>query len=285
MTDDLLPGYLSLVNEASRETIRQRLTHFLSFLRVKKLMVRMLTPESIAAYAAYLNSSTLKESSRYAYLSALRQCVAVLHKTGVLPESPWPDYIRTRRPDYTPRKVPTMRTMLQLLERSSLTCTYPGRTRAILELAYGCGLRRMELRNLNVSDIRGDTLFIRGKGGKERLVPLGHTAAAWLESYMNGERLRIVAAHNPLEEGLFVSARGKRMGLENYEAMVRRLSSGSLTLHSLRHACATHMLENGASIGVLQKLLGHSSISITQQYARVETTGLRKVLERCHPRP
>lgn len=287
MTDDLLLRYMSLVSEASRSCISHRLDRFLNWLGVKKLTPCVLTPENILSYAAYLNGSSLKESSRYAYLSALRQCVTVLHKTGVLPLNPWPDYLRTRRPDYTPRKVPTVRATQRLLERSSLTLTYPGRTRAILELAYGCGLRRMELHNLNISDIRGDTLFIRGKGGKERLVPLGRTAAEWLERYMNTERLRIVAAHNPLEEALFVSELGGRMSLPGFAVLLRRLlpGQGGMTLHGLRHACATHMLENGASIGVLQKLLGHSSMSTTQRYTRVETKNLRKVLERYHPRP
>jgi site-specific recombinase XerD len=286
MTDrELIERYLALVNESSRKTIRQRLSGFLTWLRSQNLRLAALLPENIASYAASLNRSHLAESSRYAYLSTVRQCVTALHRTGDLPANPWPLWIKLHRPEYTPRKVPSQRLAVRLLESCGNRSEYPARIRAILELAYGCGLRRMELRNLSLGDIRGDTLLIRGKGGKERNVPLGRTAAAWLEQYMGDERMRSVTAHNALEEAVFVTERGGRMSIPSFAALMRRVSFHGLTLHSLRHACATHMLENGASIGVLQRLLGHSNLSTTQQYTRVETKGLRRVLARHHPRP
>jgi site-specific recombinase XerD len=290
MTDmQLIEKYLALVNESSRKTIRRRLNRFGTYLRSHNLTLASLLPENIASYAAYLGGSALAKSSRYAYLSTVRQLVAALHRSGDLPANPWPQYLTLHRPEYIPRRVLSQEATARLLDHCGENTEYPGRMRAILEVAYGCGMRRMELRNLNLGDIRGDTLFIRGKGGKERIVPLGRTAAMRLEEYIDGERLRIVSTHNGLEEALFVSDRGGRMSISAFALILRRALPGKsrhgVTLHSLRHACATHMLENGASIGVLQRLLGHSNLSTTQQYTCVETKCLRRVLAKCHPRP
>jgi integrase/recombinase XerD len=144
----------------------------------------------------------------------------------------------------------------------------------------------MELRNLNLSDVLSDSLRIRGKGGKERIVPLGSVAQKWIETYQYGERLQIVKRRNPLEDALFVSERGKRMSTQSYQRIFHVLNAPKgLSLHSLRHACATHMLRNGASVMVLMKLLGHANVSTTQIYTKVDTSDLHRVLDNYHPRP
>jgi site-specific recombinase XerD len=163
---------------------------------------------------------------------------------------------------------------------------YPGRNRAILELCYGSGLRRGELHGLNMADVHDSWLRVIGKGNRERMVPLGSKAKMWLNVYIRKERTLLTGKNNPLEEALFLNRFGNRLGLQMYSYIVtyKRPKDAKWTLHSFRHACATHMLENGASIRVIQKMLGHKKLSSTQVYTRVEVSSLKEVLKKYHPR-
>jgi|WetSurMetagenome_2_1015567.scaffolds.fasta_scaffold27557_2 site-specific recombinase XerD len=278
--------FLRQASPASRVIFNQRLRVFFEYLRRQGVTeLSQVTPQRIEAWIIYMRERKMKPASVYAYVSTVRRFLFVLHRENYLQVNPWPDYIQTKRPEYAPRMVPGIEEILDLLDAAGKTA-YPERTRAILEVAYGCGLRRMELRNLNLSDVLSDSLRIRGKGGKERIVPLGSVARKWLETYQYGERLLTVKRHNPLEDALFVSERGKRMSLPGYQCIFRTLkASKGLSLHSLRHACATHMLRNGASVMVLMKLLGHANVSTTQIYTKVDTSDLHRVLDDHHPRP
>lgn len=278
--------FLRQASPASRTIFAQRLRVFFAYLRKQRVReLSQLTPQRIEAWISDMRARKMKPVSVYAYLSTVRRFFTVLHREGHLQENPWPKYIKTRRPQYVPRTVPTPEAIIDLLEATA-DAAYPARTRAILEVAYGCGLRRMELRNLTLTDVSADSLRIRGKGGKERFVPLGSVARKWLEKYQDGERLQIVKRHNPLEEALFVSAWGRRLSVGSYQRILRNLGAAKgLSLHCLRHACATHMLRNGASVLVLQKLLGHSNASTTQIYTRVDMSDLHRVLDTFHPRP
>ena len=143
----------------------------------------------------------------------------------------------------------------------------------------------MELRNLNLSDVLADSLRIRGKGGKERIVPLGSAAQKWLEKYQYGERLRIVKRHNQLEDALFVSEWGRRLSIGSYEVLLHKLGAAKgLSLHCLRHACATHLLRRGADIRHIQRLLRHTSLSTTQIYTHVAIEDLKEAQRKFHPR-
>ncbi len=169
------------------------------------------------------------------------------------------------------------------------------RDRAIIELLYGTGLRISELVGLDLGDVdlAGRSLRAFGKGSKERIVPLlGETAdalAQWLEgpgrgSVTEGKRIRRDDA-----DAVFVNLRGRRLGRQGAWAIVRtygdRVGLGArLTPHVLRHSCATHMLDHGADIRVVQELLGHASISTTQVYTLVSGERLRQVYESSHPR-
>jgi site-specific recombinase XerD len=278
--------FLQQASPASRSIFAQRLKMFFEYLRCQGINdIAQLTSQSIEAWIGDMRARKMKPASVYAYLSTVRKFCRVLYNEHYLPKNPWPQYIKTRRPEYALRMVPSPKATLDLLEAAD-KAVYPCRTRAILELAYGCGLRRMELRNLNLSNVLADSLQIRGKGGKERTVPLGSAAQKRLEKYQYGERLQIVKKHNPLEDALFVSEWGKRLSVQSYQIILRKLgASKGLSLHCLRHACATHMLRNGASIMVLQRLLGHSNVSTTQLYTKVDMSDLQRVLDNYHPRP
>ena len=127
-------------------------------------------------------------------------------------------------------------------------------------------------------------LRVRGKGSRDRLVPVGRHARRWLQRYIDGERAAALEDAPP-EAALFVGIEGKRLQPTGYSQILKKGKlNRTTTLHGLRHACATHMLRNGASIRVLQKLLGHCQLSSTQIYTKVDGNDLRNLIDQYHPR-
>jgi site-specific recombinase XerD len=150
------------------------------------------------------------------------------------------------------------------------------RNRALVELVYSAGLRSAEAVGLDLADVDFDQelLRVRGKGGKERAVPLGEEAAHWLARYLRDARPQLARG---AENAVFLSARGRRLDTST----LRRTFAHP---HRLRHAFATHLLEGGADLRTIQELLGHSSLSTTQMYSHVDGKRLRRVYDRAHPR-
>jgi site-specific recombinase XerD len=150
------------------------------------------------------------------------------------------------------------------------------RNRALVELVYSAGLRSSEAVGLDLADVDFDReqLHVRGKGGKERIVPLGEEAGHLLARYLHEARPGLLRG---AENAVFVSARGKRLDTST----LRRIFAHP---HRLRHAFATHLLEGGADLRTIQELLGHSSLSTTQLYSHVDGRRLRRVYDRAHPR-
>jgi site-specific recombinase XerD len=150
------------------------------------------------------------------------------------------------------------------------------RNRALVELVYSAGLRSQEAVDLDLADVdfEQELVHVRGKGGKERVVPLGEEASHRLALYLRGARPQLARG---AENALFLSARGRRLDTST----LRRLLPHP---HRLRHAFATHLLEGGADLRTIQELLGHSSLSTTQMYSHVDARRLRKVYDKAHPR-
>ena len=150
------------------------------------------------------------------------------------------------------------------------------RNRALVELVYSAGLRSQEAVDLDLADVDFDAeiVHVRGKGGKERVIPLGEEAAYRLGLYLRDGRPKLLTG---AENAVFVSARGRRLDTSTLRRLVPHP-------HRLRHAFATHLLEGGADLRVIQELLGHSSLSTTQVYSHVDGRRLRKVYDRAHPR-
>jgi site-specific recombinase XerD len=151
------------------------------------------------------------------------------------------------------------------------------RNRALVELVYSCGLRSAEAVSLDVGDVdfEQETVHVRaGKGGKDRVIPLGEEAADWVGRYVREARPALLTG---AENGLFVSVRGRRLDTSTLRRLVRNP-------HRLRHAFATHLLEGGADLRTIQELLGHSSLSTTQMYSHVDGKRLRRVYDGAHPR-
>jgi integrase/recombinase XerD len=150
------------------------------------------------------------------------------------------------------------------------------RNRALVELVYSAGLRSSEAVGLDLADVDFDReqLHVRGKGGKERIVPLGEEAGHVLARYLHEARPSLLTG---AENAVFVSARGRRLDTST----LRRIFAHP---HRLRHAFATHLIEGGADLRTVQELLGHSSLSTTQLYSHVDGRRLRRVYDRAHPR-
>lgn len=161
---------------------------------------------------------------------------------------------------------------------------------AVLELAYASGLRLSELRNLRLEQLHLDAGFVNviGKGNKERVVPVGRTAVAALERYLAAGRPKLVTAKSP--GAVFLTRRGTAFAavtlwLRIKQRVARSGVERNLTPHMLRHSFATHLLEHGADLRVIQELLGHANISTTEIYTHVTGNRLRDIHRRFHPRP
>ena len=186
---------------------------------------------------------------------------------------------RTLKPDEVGR----------LLDRIPATTPLELRDRAMFEIAYGCGLRAEELVNLDLGSVEFDAeqLRVLGKGSKTRFVPAGEPALRSVARYL--ERGRATLAREDGDEALFLSKSGRRLSTSDVRRRLRvwgrhAAAQGAVHPHALRHSYATHLLEGGADLRVIQELLGNSSISTTQIYTRVESARLRAAYERSHPR-
>jgi integrase/recombinase XerD len=168
------------------------------------------------------------------------------------------------------------------------------RDRALMELLYAAGLRISEALGLDREDLSLDGAFVRviGKGDKERLVPVGDVALGVLATWMAGPRVALLALGHvqPLRGGpLFLGDHGRRLARQQAWAGVKRAAKGAglvdrISPHTLRHSFATHLLEGGADLRIVQELLGHASISTTQLYTHLTGERIREVYARAHPR-
>jgi site-specific recombinase XerD len=169
----------------------------------------------------------------------------------------------------------------ELLKKPDLDTVKGRRDRAILELLYSSGLRRMEIFNLNVDDLdfdEGLAVVRRGKGQKDRMVPFGAMAKKSLRLYLEKSRLKWLKDKN--NKALFISERGERLSKYMiYDVVKQYATNKKIGVHSLRHSCATHMLKRGASLMHLKELLGHSDLKTTQMYTRLMPLELKELYE------
>lgn len=163
------------------------------------------------------------------------------------------------------------------------------RDRALLELLYGSGLRVSEAVGLDLGDLQGTTVRVRGKGSKERVVPLGRVCIEALDAW-RAVRSRLTDLRTGTQDprAIFLGRAGKRLGVRQVQLLVKEygaLATGTHAVHPhmLRHACATHLLDGGADLRAIQEILGHASLSTTQRYTQVSMDQLMKVYDGAHP--
>jgi site-specific recombinase XerD len=239
-------------------------------------------------YAAVLSGRDAVAATIARKLAALRAFYRTLREHGQVTQNPV-DLIPSPK---RPRTLPTVLRpdeLATLLDRIPASTPLELRDRALLEVAYACGLRAEELVNLDVTSVGFDAeeLRVEGKGSKTRIVPAGEPALRAVARYL--ERARPALAAGDGDRALFLSKSGRRLSTSDVRRRLRVWSrhaavQGGISPHTLRHSFATHLLEGGADLRAIQELLGHASISTTQIYTRVESARLKSAYARSHPR-
>ncbi len=256
---------------------------------------REITEDAVAAFAVQLSSSihgegatAYKASSVARTLSAVRSFHRFLLREGVADRDPSTGVAQPRVPRALPRPL-SVDEVGRLLEAPPASHPAGRRDRAMLELLYGSGLRISELVGLDVDDVDLEEGSVRvlGKGGKEREVPVGGFGREAVGAYLTNARPSLVT--NASRAALFLNARGRRLTRQGCAGILARWVRAAgierhVTPHTLRHSFATHLLEGGADVRVVQELLGHSSVATTQIYTLVTKEHLAEVYYTSHPR-
>ena len=252
-----------------------------------------LRPEDVTArwlrrYAGVLSERGAGKSTIARKLAAIRTFFRLKVERGELEANPAELVSSPKKGSYLPRVLKPGE-IVTLLDRVPGSSPLDLRDRAMFELAYSAGLRAEELVNLDAGslDPDGEEVRVEGKGGRTRVVPAGEHAWWALDTYL--ARSRPALATHPGERALFLSRSGRRLSTSDVRRrlalQVRRAAlQGGVSPHALRHSFATHLLEGGADLRAIQELLGHSSISTTQTYTRVESSRLKTAYARAHPR-
>jgi integrase/recombinase XerD len=252
------------------------------------------TERHVSAFLALLREGT-EEHPPLAESSAARALVAVrgLHRFAVREGLVEEDPARDVRPPTPPRRLPKalpIDDVLRLLDSAAGDGVGSLRDRALLELLYSTGARISEAVGLDLDDIDASerTVLLDGKGGKQRLVPIGRPALAALDAYLVRVRPGL-AARGRGTPALFLNVRGGRLSRQSAWQVLKVAAeraglTASVSPHTLRHSFATHLLEGGADVRVVQELLGHASVTTTQIYTLVTVNTLREVYATAHPR-
>ena len=287
---DSFLDHLRTVRRASPHTLRAYAEDLRQFCAWSEENEKELSPESVRAYVASLTlERKLAKTTVARKAAALRAFFKYLQRQGVIVKSPAQELQTPKRPRTLPRAL-SEETVTALL-------AFPdsARDRAILETLYAGGLRASELVALDLADLtfdsengEGEVRLRKGKGNKERIALLGRLAVVALQAYLSTERPTLASQGRKPTSAVFLNRFGSRLS----DRAVRRLfdsacgtisATHKLTPHTLRHSFATHLLDHGADLRVVQELLGHSDLSTTQVYTQVSTKRLKEVYEKAHP--
>lgn len=258
---------------ATQRAYASDLRAFASYLDGRGLTLGDVDARILSDWVAELGSGRdrLSAPSIARRLAAARSCLRYTFGPAAVPTAS----LSPRRPRRLP-EAPKTAEIDELLELVDGDSPLALRNRALLELLYSAGLRSQEAITLDLADVdfEREVVHVRGKGGKERVIPLGEEAALRLARYLRSGRPELATGAN---DAVFLSARGRRLDTSTVRRLLRHP-------HRLRHAFATHLLEGGADLRVIQELLGHASLSTTQIYSHVDARRLRRVYDRSHPR-
>jgi integrase/recombinase XerC len=258
--------------------------------------------QKIRGYLSELYGRGLSKASVARALAAIRSWFKWLARQGYVEQNPAALVATPKLPKHLPR-VPTIEEMNRVVdsvshEGAEETAAWPERDRVIFELLYGCGIRNAELVGLNLRDLHwaNDAILVRGKGRKERYVPMGDTAAEALRAYLPLREAKLSAAAEKSaridHDALLLNSRLRgtgRLTTRSVGRIVKHLAMAhglpaDVHPHTLRHAFGTHMLEEGADLRAIQELLGHERLSTTQRYTQLTVGQVAAVYDRTHPR-
>jgi site-specific recombinase XerD len=275
------------VAEKTRRAYGSDIGHFANWCAERGLEPAAVEVRDLRRYAAAASQGGLRATSLARRIASLRAFFRALREHGTVAQNPAELLTLPRRPRNLPH-VLRPDELATLLDRIGAATPLERRDRAMLELAYASGLRAEELVTLAVDsvDFDGERVRVEGKGSKTRMVPVGEPALAALRDYL--ERARPALAHDE-EPALLLSKSGRPLSTSDVRRRLRIWSAraglgGAVHPHALRHSFATHLLDGGADLRAIQELLGHSTISTTQVYTRVESARLRRAYASSHPR-
>lgn len=287
----LLRDFLIYLEKEKRYSIhtisayREDLETFFEFL--KGIPPEKVTKEDIRYFLGHLLRHGMARRSVARKLASIRAFFKYLLHRGMLEKNPAWTLQSPKIEKRLPHSLP-MEGLNRVLEGVPSQEPLDIRDRAILELFYGSGIRVSELVRLNIQDVNLEqgSIRVQGKGGKERIIPLGKVALSALKTYLQH---RHAFGPSSGESAFFLNVRGRRLSTRGVQIMVWKrfspfLHQGTLSPHLLRHSFATHLLEQGADLEAVKELLGHASLSTTQMYTHLTSDRLKRVYRQAHPR-
>ncbi len=285
-------NYLSKVKQASNNTVSSYMRDIRQFSEWLQSSgdtdILSVTQLNISDYLAFLQEQGKSGSTVSRVLASLKNFYAYLVSTGFLEASPVSNEIHVDRGEKKLPQILTGKEVETLLAQPSASDAKGLRDKAMLEVMYATGIRVTELIDLNVEDVNLELGILKCTSAKKsRSIPLYPAALRALTVYVKEVRFAMVA--DPGERALFVNVGGSRMSRQGFWKILKFYQAKAgiekeITPHTLRHSFAVHLLENGADLGSLQELMGHSDISSTQMYTHMINQKLRSVYEKCHPK-
>jgi integrase/recombinase XerC len=276
--------YLEIENDASKHTLRayrKDLEAFSEYLGVKTGDIEMI---DVRGFVAQQIKAGLSKTTASRRLASVRSFLNFLCREGFIKSNP-AKLVSTPKTEKRLPQFLSVDDVFSLIEKPDGIGLIHARDRAILELLYSSGLRVSEISELNVDDIntKEGLVKVRGKGKKERILPIGSKAIDAIKSYMVEKMLL-----KKKDKAMFINRSGTRLSDRGVRRIVVKYSmmigiNGQIGPHTLRHTFASHLLQAGADLRVIQELLGHSSLSTTQKYTHLDITHLMDVYDKAHP--
>jgi integrase/recombinase XerC len=289
-SDDRVNQFLTYLQQEkgfSGHTLRAYqidLSQFLEYLLDRKggIDIVQVKKDYVRDFVGYLLTHGYEKSSVARKLSSLKSLYKFLNRRKLVTTNP----VRSIKTPKITKRLPGFLTQYQTQKIMDISGDDEAslRNRAIMEVLYGSGLRASELVGLNIDDLdyHSGVILVKGKGGKERIVPLGSYGQKAVKEYLDKRKEKN-------NQAVFLNLHGKRLTTRSVQTIVKRLVSriadaSHTNPHTLRHSFATHLLERGADLRAVQELLGHSSLSATQIYTHLSVERLKKIYDKAHPR-
>ncbi|MDW1890581.1 site-specific tyrosine recombinase XerD [Vibrio sp. 1733] len=277
------------LSENTLASYRNDLMKLLVWMEKHRYRLDFISLSGLQEYQSHLVDLDYKQTSRARMLSAIRRLFQYLHREKVRADDPSALLVSPKLPQRLPKDI-SEEQVDALLEAPDPNDPIELRDKAMLELLYATGLRVTELVSLTMENVslRQGVVRVTGKGGKERLVPMGENAVDWIETFIQQGRPALLG--DTSSDIVFPSKRARQMTRQTfwhrikYYALIAGIDTDQLSPHVLRHAFATHLLNYGADLRVVQMLLGHSDLSTTQIYTHVATERLKQIHSQHHPR-
>jgi len=292
-------NYLRVEKSASKLTLlgyKSDLTQFSTFISQKynvpkeEITNELLNHKSVREYLAQMQEKNLSRSTMARKLAALRSYVRYLCRENILEGNPIAAVSTPRQDKKLPKFLYPQEIEL-LINAPDITKPMGRRDKAILETLYAAGLRVSELVGMDLKDIdfNEKLIKIRGKGNKERIVPLGRKAEEAIEYYIKGNRRYAAQRTGDIGEALFLNKFGRRLSDRSVRNIINKYVekvaiNQKISPHTIRHTFATHLLNNGADLRSVQELLGHVKLSTTQIYTHLTRDNIKKIYSDTHPR-